>query len=215
MAHIVAYSLLMAALGLAGCGGEPITSDKSAKATVMSPSVTDHRVMVDVFILTRADGSGNPLWTRGYVEELLDTASAMVGETASFQLASYTLVPEPHLYAGLQSDVLPFARAERQRGRLTLVISRPDTADYAGLTDQAGPQGRPDPYLVMRSRHMDWSGINATAAILLHEIGHNLGLYHKPEPFLDSGAPHTDDWYTRTDGLRHLATYLEIIKNEH
>ena len=206
-------SLLIAALLCAGCSGHA-TSDKTANDIVMSTSIANPVVMVDIIVLTQADGSGNPLWTRGYVEELLDTASAMVGETAAFQLTSYAVLPEPHLYAGQQGDVLPFARAQRRRGRITIIISRPDTEDYAGLTDQAGPQGRPDPYLVMRSRHTDWSGINATAAILLHELAHCGGLFHKPEPFLYNGEIHTDDWWLRDDGLAYMEAYFSRVVGE-
>lgn len=191
-----------------GCGSST-TSDKTQKSYIMSTSID---LPVLVFVVTRDDGTGNLLWTQGYTEELLDTASALVGHAVTFTLAQYALVTATALYGGNQGALLPLARAQRSHGALAIVISRPDTTDSAGVTDQATKGGRTDPYFVMRSRHTDWSGINATAAILLHELGHNMGLYHKPETFLDDGAVHTDDWWLREDGIHLFTAYTQRIQ---
>lgn len=168
---------------------------------------------VRVLVIARADGTGNPLWTRGYVEELLDTASAQVGHAATLALASYEVLAGSHLYNLDQGGLIPLAQAESRPGWLTIVVSRPDTEDSAGQAVQAHGLTRRNPHLVMRSRHADWRGIAATAHILWHEMGHNMGLYHQPEAFLDDGGLHTDNWWTRDDGLACLARYARRVLN--
>jgi len=208
MPGILRATVLTLAALLSSCAGGGQSSSPAPQALEGAPDATP-TIPVHILVLARWDGSGNPLWTRGYVEELLDTVTAMVGGTAVFALAQYETIADSRLYAGTQGELLPVARSQRRVGVLTIVISRPDTEDYAGLTDQEPRQGRPDPYLVMRSRHTTWDGINATAAILLHEVGHTcLGLYHQPEAFLDDGHPHTDNWTTTEAGLRRFETYL-------
>lgn len=199
-------------LTLAGCsqGGSPTPhAPQPLTASVDAESTLPVRILV----VTRTDGTGNPLWTKGYIAELLDTASAMTGHTAVFTLASNEAIANDRAYASTQEGLLPTARSLARPGVLTILVSRPDTEDYAGLTDQAGPKGSRAPFLIMRSRHTTWEGINATAAILLHELGHQMGLHHKPEAFLDDGHIHTDDWWTRDEGLALLETSLMRVRS--
>lgn len=211
LSHVI--TLLATATLLGACGG-PSRHDAFPQADACQPCPAlsaAPSLPVQVLVLTREDGTGNPLWTRGYVEELLDTASAQLGHAVTFSLATYTTVPESYLYALPQGALLSYALTASLPGHLTIVVSRPDTEDTAGHTLQATRPGRRIPYLVMRSRAADWQGIDDTARILLHELGHNAGLFHRPESFLDDGGLHTDNTWTREDGLVFLATYIRVV----
>ena len=198
-----------------GCGEQAGDVDEQMDAPAAPRGEDDGPPVVDVRVLVvhRADGTGNTLWTPLFVGELLRAAQRAVGGQARFELLGYEMQLDDTLYALPQLQLLYRALPTLQaRGLLTVVISGAETQDSAGVSAIGYD---PAPLVVMRSRDTVWGAETAreTAEILLHEIGHQMGLRHTAQPLI--GLPWTTDSYWGTpEGRAYLATWAAALAQE-
>ena len=154
--------------------------------------------------MARADGSGNEMWSQGYIQDLLKTASDIAGNAVRFVVGSIDLITTGGLFEANQDPVLRSSYAwttPPSPGKLTVAISQPNTTDAAGLNWAGLPFGGtsdPSPYFVMRARN---DNLDETAMIFLHELGHSLGFGHD-----DSVGGMSADSYFGQQGGRSLLT---------
>jgi hypothetical protein len=128
---------------------------------------------VHTTVLYASDGGGNPLWEPEWIDAMLATATTLVQHAVTFRQAPLSMgLAEDATYALNQTQLLARFLRSRAPRRLTLVISRPNTEDTAGLALQ-GPQLRP--IIVMRARG-DALTLDAIARIFLHEVAHCAGV---------------------------------------
>lgn len=192
---------LIAALS-STCTVEPPQEAQTAGNTLGSTTIP-----VDVWVMTRNDGTGNELWDYQYTQNMLWHASAQVDFTVSFWLRSFDYDSNTDDYDLNQGPLLSYLRSLRTPSVITVVISNPNTTDSAGVSFV---QYSNQPFLVMRSRFQDWSGLDPTSHIFLHELGHNMNLQHWPQDRL--GLPfHADDYWQRQDGRQYLLQYARSL----
>lgn len=201
---------LLACLACTGCpsgssgGSSPAlpTPASSQALTVAAPLLAVHLTVV-----TRSDGSGNPLWTPAYAQRVLDAATALTKGAIIFEVASLVPLAEDGTYALNQAPLLALVRPLRRPGVLTVVLSRPDTTDSAGLSTI---QRTIEPLIVMRAREDETTDPETVARILLHEVGHQMNLQHVALPSL--GVPwDADTWYTVDEGQAFGATWAQEV----
>ena len=189
---------LRPALGLA---------DPSQEAETQSDALSNTAIPVDVWVVKRSDGTGNELWDYPYTQSMLWHASSNVDFTVHFWLRHFNYYYSTDDYDRNQGPLLSHLRSLRTAGVITVVISNPETTDNAGI---AFVQYSDRPFFVMRSRIQDWSGLDPTSHIFLHELGHNLNLQHGSQDGL--GIPfHTDDYWQRQDGRQYLLQYASFL----
>lgn len=184
------------------CTAEPPQEASTAGNLLAGPSVP-----VDVWVVRRSDGTGNPLWNELYIENLLWQASVQTNFTVHFWLQNLTLYDDTATYTLNQLPLLSFLRDLRIPRVITVVISNPETTDSAG---SSFAEYTARPYFVMRSRLPDESGLIPTALIFLHELGHNMNLQHTPQVWLDLPFS-TDDYWQRDDGRQYLRHYSRFL----
>lgn len=155
---------------------------------------------VDVLILTDAQGHGNALWEpqSGFLPLVLSGAEQVLAGTVRFALESVATTSDPEGYRMEQWEVLRRYRHLRVSGRLLLVVSGPDTQETAGFSYTIRSDA---PYMVLRAREQSLAAVADTAAILVHELGHNLGLAHE-------GVLHADNYHQLPAGREALRTWL-------
>ena len=155
---------------------------------------------VDVLILTDAQGHGNALWASqsGFLALVLATAEQTLAGTVRLALESVATTSDPEGYRMEQWEVLRRYRHLRVPGRLLLVVSGPDTQETAGFSYTIRST---TPYVVLRAREQSLAAVADTAAILVHELGHNLGLTH-------DGVVHADNYHALPAGREALRAWL-------
>jgi hypothetical protein len=141
---------------------------------------------VHTTVLYTSEGGGNPLWEPEWIDAMLATATTLVQHAVTFRQAPTSMgLADDATYALNQTQLLARFLRSRAKRRLTLVISRPNTEDTAGLALQ-GPQLRP--IIVMRARG-DALTLDAIARIFLHEVAHCAGsLESDADTMLDTDA---------------------------
>lgn len=199
LATIVALlctALLVLFLGCAAPGGHdpaPVIEDDH---------IPEAALRVVVVILTRDDGTGNARWDLPAVETLLALASED-GGTRHILRGAPLLLADDEFYA-LNQQPLLHAWGPGTPGVVTLVLSRPDTTDFAGITRATGTYSDA-PVLVMRARNQTTDGLPEAALILLHELGHAAGLRHGDQPCDPDTLPQAQCHGILHDYARHLA----------
>lgn len=156
---------------------------------------------VDVLILTGAPAQDNALWEPqgAFLPLVLAHAAQALAGAAHLTLESVATFADPEGYTMEQWAVLRRYRHLRVPGRLLVVVSGPETRESAGFSYTLRTDA---PYLVLRARWQDRTAALDTAHILLHELGHNLGLTHE-------GALHADNYSQLPEGLTALRVWLE------
>ncbi len=142
---------------------------------------TPATVKVDLRVVTRLDGSGNPLWTREFADRVLAEATSLSHADLRFELASYAAQPDDELFAAAkQEPLLEWLAHDATSGHLSVLISNPTTTGSAGLALLNSAAKDLQPFLVMRSRKNKGNDVDVyeCASILLHEFGHTLGYQH-------------------------------------
>lgn len=180
------------------CAVEPASESQAEDSSLVSAAVS-----VDVWVVKRNDGTGNELWDAYYTQSMLQHASSHVASTVDFRLRNFTSYYSTDDYELNQDPLHSRLKRLRHPHVITVVISSPATTDSAGV---ATIQYSNAPFLVMRSRVQDWSSLDSTSCIFLHELGHNMALRHEPQdgariPF------HADDYWQRLDGRQYLLQY--------
>ena len=159
-------------------------------------SVDSHSVYVDVYVITKVDGTGNEWWSHGSITDMLDKVSSISG--VSFTVGTITEYASDQYYVMNQKELL-YNWTFRIVGRVTVVVSNPDTVDSAG---RAFVNHTQSPLIIMRERFENGVSLNHAPLIFLHELGHNIGLTHESLPF------NTDTYYTDDSVLSAYVTYL-------
>lgn len=192
------------ALPLAACSGpgaseQPLPRMSAPEARQEAPQAIPV-LPVDVLILTDARGHGNTLWEpqSGFLPLVISGAEQALAGTVHFTLESVATTSDPEGYRMEQWEVLRRYRHLRVPGRLLFVVSGPDTQDTAGFSYTIRSDA---PYVVIRARVQSLAAVDDTAAILVHELGHNLGLTH-------DGALHADNYHALPAGREALRTWL-------
>jgi hypothetical protein len=205
--------LILAALNGCTPEGDPMQPTERPAPVVIAPAAPVS-MSVRLVIMFHDDGTGNQRWDGAWDEVVLSEAERLTGNTVRFDLTLLWWTNDDELYAMNQGELLaidnhPPPWQWRMPGFLTILISNPDTPDSAGVSSMSG--GGIAPWFVMRSRPGDTP--EDTARILLHELGHQIGYEHIPNPFL--GYEDTADTYFLTDsGRLMLRTWAEHLQAE-
>lgn len=234
------YFFLALVVLFCGCGGQEGASGGSQGVVIVPVSasslVTQTAIPVNVFVLTRLDGSGNEYFSRQYAEGLLAVTTQMA--TVRFNLSNIIRIPDDDFdntsqvavffhYVGYQTY--------KVTGTITVIVSQPYTDNAsAGRAGQAGAEQNLAPFLVLRSVNPEYQrqgrpffvvgsldDLRQTAHSFLHEVGHNAGLTHVDEvnanllaltsgEFLVSEALNTDNYWTQDQ--KFLASFAEKLK---
>lgn len=232
----IVISLVAAISLMAGCGSQGSGSDASgppylqgdAPPSIPPPSSKFPVLPVYIFVLTRTDHTGNEYFTREYGERVFSRAAKVAGDTTEITIAGFERIPDD-LYD--TDSVVTVAWRYRigwpVTGFVTVVIA-PPMDPVGGASFQAELDQNVAPFLVMHTRNFwrelygdkDTFGtyapvgsekdIDDVAHIWLHEMGHNMALFHCeiPNPWLHElteGLSHpfpdystefcTDNWY--------------------
>ena len=198
-----------------GCGEQAgdVEEQMDAPAAPGGEDAGPPVVWVRVLVTHRADGTGNALWTPLFTGEVLRAAQKAVVGQVRFELVGYEAQLDDTLYALPQLQLLYRVLLKlRERGILTMVVSGEETTDSAGVSTIGWELA---PVVVMRARETDWGPwtARATAEILLHEMGHQMGLRHTAQPLI--GLPWTtDSYWGAPEGLVYLATWAAALAKE-
>jgi hypothetical protein len=160
---------------------------------------------VTVTVVQRTDGGGNDGWTYPYIDALLAEATALVGGAVTFEGAFVHTVVEDDQYTLSQRALLALYTGHTTPHMINIVISRPNTEDSAGRSNALYAH---TPLLVMRARPGDT--VRETALILVHELGHNMGLAHENNPLWYEGLT-TDNWHEQEAGRKLLRVYRDAV----
>jgi hypothetical protein len=140
---------------------------------------------------------------------MLAQATTAVGGAVTFAHQATIMLPDPEAYALMQAELWVRELPLRQRGVCTVVLSNPLTSDSVGF---AAIDFTDAPYFVMRARAGEEDAVH-TAAIFLHELGHQMRLRHEPQPV--AGLPWTtDDYWRDAAGRTYLADYVNFVVEE-
>jgi hypothetical protein len=155
---------------------------------------------VDVLVLTDTQRAGNALWEpqSGFLALVLAAAEQTLADTVHLALESVATTSDPEGYRMEQWEVLRRYRHLRVPGRLLLVVSGPNTQETAGFSYTIRSDA---PYVVLRAREQSLAAVADTAAILVHELGHNFGLTH-------DGVVHADNYHALPAGREALRDWL-------
>ena len=219
------FALTLSLLSL-GCGGQGSGRGGSSAAGghISEPSGSPV-IPVDVFVLTRSDGTGNEYFSEDYSRRMLDRASEYASDRMDFVLRHFIAMPDEK-YEDNQTLVFLRYRNLVMPGFVSVVISQPYTTISAGVSAQRDANQTTTPFLVMRSRNPyrerfgttggevfapigSAEDIDEVARIFLHELGHNMGLGHNDmanpslpaltqnlaKQFMDSRDFNTDNYY--------------------
>ncbi len=172
------------------------------------------KVKVDFRVVTHADGTGNPLWTREYAARVLAEATSLSHSDLDFELASYEAQQDEALFATTSQDpLLESLKSQAAGGRLTVLISNPHSKGSAGIALLSSSAREPRAFLVMRSRKNKGSDADVyeCASILLHELGHTFGYSH--DGTIDAMPWPADAWWNLSPARERagvIARWMEL-----
>ena len=187
-------------------GAGPTVSAVNAAAAIT--------VKVDLRVVTRADGTGNPLWTREFATRVLEEATSLAHADLHFELTSYAAVRDDELFAARkQGPLLDWLEPNATPGRLSVFISNSSTVGSAGLAPLNSAALGLRPLLVMRSRKNkgNEADVYECASILLHELGHTFGYAH--DGTIDAMPWPADAWWNLSPARQRaevLARWMEL-----
>lgn len=169
-----------------------------------------YKVKVNIIVLRDKANKGNNKWVnRNYVNGFLQEASKL-DKVADFQLKSLSVKKDNALYKSLdQMPALRYAHSKSKKKEITVVISNERTNRTAGLA-YISKNYRPS--MAMRSRHYGANQYSlkakkADAAIFLHELGHNMRLFH-------SGKVHTENYLKTIAGQNLEKNYYAKLTGQ-
>ena len=152
---------------------------------------------INLVIIKRANGTGNEKWTRPYIYRMIDQMTAATQGNIKFYLGRVTIVKDNGDFnANTQDEVKMKYIKFREFGAITAVATQPFTTDSAGTA--LGIKYNAEPIMMFRSRSNDGSENDSSVAgaVLLHEMGHNMGMKHNYD-----NAVHMDNHYYKTPGI--------------
>lgn len=200
-------------LSLSACGGEGGAMNNPR--TPKPATNTEHNIAVNptpvlpvrVIVMRNNEGLGNTIWTSEWLDYILGEAEGLLHNRVMLALAGLEYHHSTTDYQLEQAPLYAKYRTQGTPGILTLVISHPFTEDSAGLTDIRGGSA---PVIVMRARGFGRESVKEVAAILLHELGHVLGLSHEPNPFFGDWLT-TENYAESEDGIQLLLDYITLL----
>jgi len=155
-------------------------------------------VSTHVVVLCEHEG----VWTEEVITDLLDHVSIQTGVHFNLTGLSFFSEKEFAKYCGLEQyvliSVLDFLR---QQGVFVLVLTSEKRSMSKGFTTV---EYQLRPLIMMRAGSSKQESVD----ILLHELGHQMGLKHSPT---DSQSLTTDDYLSSQIGRDYFLTYVEEL----
>lgn len=134
---------------------------------------------VRFFVLRDNGGKGNAIWTHDYVKKVTKQATIRTGGEVLLVTDTYKNIKSSIDYNEKKQKTVGLRNKDlAQFTKISALISNPKPTGSAGTALNISSNF--EPYFVMQSRIKNGSAkdINSTAAILLHELGHNMGMTH-------------------------------------
>lgn len=146
---------------------------------------------VNIHILRKDDGTGNPLWDDVFVKSVVRFLTSITLGNVKFVLNTKTNIKNTDDYNSLSQDHLEKYANLREFTKITTIISNPNTTDAVGKAFNINYNY--EPFFASRPS-VSITTVDGKAKheaeVMLHELGHNMGMKHNYDKTV-----HMDNYY--------------------
>ncbi len=158
---------------------------------------------VNIHILRKDDGSGNPLWTDDFVKSVVRFLTSITLGNVKFVLNTKTNIKNTEDYNAKSQDHSEKYAGLREFTKITTIITNPNTTDSVGTAYNINYNY--EPFFASRPS-VDRPTVDAKAKheaeVIMHELGHNMGMKHNYDKTV-----HMDNFY-----YMEPATLINYVK---